>query len=172
MGRAAALASTALRKIHGDPDAKARQFSIRHLTNLGLRPPGKPRLAGAQAGSAPYTAAMRAPFRIRPPGSPSTCAVPDPLPISQALAGHDALARLGRLLHESKRRMAVVAPALPGALSRFIKPGPVDEEGWSLIAANAAVAAKLRHLQPRLEELLAEQGIQPHKVRIKVEQQG
>jgi len=96
--------------------------------------------------------------------------VPEPQPIARALAAHEGLAHLGRMLHESRRRMALIQAALPDALSRFVKPGPVDEEGWSLLAANAAIAAKLRQLQPRLEELLAEQGIQPCKVRIKVQQ--
>ena len=36
-------------------------------------------------------------------------------------------------------------------------------------AANAAVAAKLRQLQPRLEARLQEQGLQPSRVRIKVQ---
>jgi len=119
---------------------------------------------------------MRQLYRPRPPLSSkqlnSKHQVPDPQPIARALAGHEGLARLGRMLHESNRRMAVVLPALPGALSRFVKPGPVDEEGWSLLAANAAVAAKLRQLQPRLEAMLAEQGMQPHRVRIRVQQQG
>lgn len=120
---------------------------------------------------------MRPLFRPLPPSrhrsdGVGTSQVPDPLPIARALAGHEGLARLGRLLHESNRRMAVVLPALPGTLSRFVRPGPVDEEGWSLLAANAAVAAKLRHLQPHLEAMLAEQGIQPHQIRIKVQQQG
>jgi len=67
--------------------------------------------------------------------------------------------------------MEIVAPCLPGALKRFVQPGPVDEEAWTLLAANAAVAAKLRHMQPRLEELLAEQGLLPSRVRVKVQKQ-
>jgi hypothetical protein len=49
-----------------------------------------------------------------------------------------------------------------------VKPGPVDEEGWSLLAANAAVAAKLRQLRPRVEQRLQEAGWAPATVRIKV----
>ncbi|MDM4766343.1 hypothetical protein [Pelomonas sp. SE-A7] len=94
--------------------------------------------------------------------------VPDPLPLARVLEQHSGLARLGFLLQQSQRRMEIVKPALPGALSRHVKAGPVDEEGWTLLAANAAVAAKLRHLQPRLEELLKEQGLQPYAVRVKV----
>jgi hypothetical protein len=113
---------------------------------------------------------MRRPF---PRTQPADAArqVPDPLPIAQALRQHDGLARLGVLIRESNRRMEIIAPALPGALARFVKPGPVDEDGWSLLAANAAVAAKLRHLQPRLEQMLEEQGLRPAKVRVKVQQQ-
>ena len=47
--------------------------------------------------------------------------------------------------------------------------GPVDENGWSLLAANAAVAAKLRQLQPRLEDLLRERGWAVSAIRVKVQ---
>jgi len=97
--------------------------------------------------------------------------VPEPLPLAQALQQHDGLARLGLLLRESNRRMDIIKPALPGALLNFVKPGPIDEDGWTLLAANAAVAAKLRHLQPRLEQMLEELGLRPARVRVKVQQQ-
>jgi broad-specificity NMP kinase len=45
----------------------------------------------------------------------------------------------------------------------------VDEQGWSLLAANAAVAAKLRQLQPRLEDRLRDRGWQVSAIRIKVQ---
>ena len=111
---------------------------------------------------------MRDPLR---PPSRYARQVPDPQPIAQALNGHGGLARLGLLIRESNRRMEIVAPALPGALTRFVKPGPVDEEGWTLLAANAAVAAKLRHLQPRLEQMIEEEGLHPTRVRVKVQSQ-
>ncbi|WP_246448130.1 hypothetical protein [Roseateles oligotrophus] len=116
---------------------------------------------------------MRPSFRPRSsPASQGGRQVPDPMPIANALAQHEGLARLGILLRESNRRMDIIKPALPGALTRFVKPGPVDEDGWTLLAANAAIAAKLRHLQPRLEAMLAEMGMVPAKVRVKVQQQG
>jgi hypothetical protein len=49
-----------------------------------------------------------------------------------------------------------------------VKPGPVDLEGWSLLAANGSVAAKLKQLTPRFEELLREAGWSATTVRIKV----
>ncbi len=73
-------------------------------------------------------------------------------------------------MRESNQRLELIKHCLPGALTRFVQAGPVDEEGWTLLAANAAVAAKLRHLQPRLQILLEEAGLQPFKVRVKVRQ--
>jgi len=94
--------------------------------------------------------------------------VPDALGITQALAQSESLLRLGWLMRESARRLRIVEPALPVPLRRAVQAGPVDEQGWSLLAANAAVAAKLRHFQPRLEMLLAEAGVQPAAVRIRL----
>jgi len=95
--------------------------------------------------------------------------VPDPVPISDALRAHDTLAQLGQRLEASRRRLHLIAPALPGHLLASLQAGPLDEEGWSLLAANAAVAAKLRHLLPRLEALLAQAGC-PGKIRVKLAQ--
>jgi len=49
-----------------------------------------------------------------------------------------------------------------------IQPGPVDEAGWSLLVANAAVAAKLRQCVPRIEDALKKGGWQETVIRIKV----
>ncbi|MFG6447017.1 hypothetical protein ACG0Z6_02035 [Roseateles sp. BYS180W] len=88
--------------------------------------------------------------------------------MAELLQRHDGLARLGALLHASKQRMEIVRPCLPGALTRFVTPGAVDAEGWTLLAANAAIAAKLRHIHPHMELLLREQGMQPWRIRIKL----
>ena len=95
--------------------------------------------------------------------------VPSPTPVAQAMREHEGLIQLGQRLEASRRRLRVIAPALPGALMASVQPGPLDEEGWSLLAANAAVAAKLRHLLPRLEALLAQAGL-PGRIRVKLVQ--
>lgn len=138
------------------PSAKPWQFSI---WRSGPR--------GAEWGE--YTGGMYAPFRPKSRFR-SGQQVPEPLAIAHALQRHEGLARLGALMRESNRRMELIRHCLPGALVRFVQAGPVDEEGWTLLAANAAVAAKLRHLQPRLQLLLEEAGLQPAKVRVKVQQ--
>lgn len=99
--------------------------------------------------------------------------VPDPTPIARALQGHEGLLRLGQLIQASKARYTRVFTNLPGGLdgglAPFVKPGPIDDEAWTLLAANAAVAAKLRHLQPRIESILEEAGLRPAVVRIKLQ---
>lgn len=89
--------------------------------------------------------------------------------LQQALQRSEPLARLGQLLRDSNARFDAILPCLPAALAPHVKPGPVDELGWSLLAANASVAAKLRQLQPRLEEVLRERGWQVSAIRVKVQ---
>jgi hypothetical protein len=99
---------------------------------------------------------------------PPKTSVPLAQPLSEALAANAALARLTERVRESNARYAAVLPDLPTPLRAHVKPGPVDEEGWSLLAANAAVAAKLRQLMPRLQARLREQGWPMTVIRIKV----
>jgi len=89
--------------------------------------------------------------------------------LAQALQRSEPLVRLGQLLRDSAARFDAIRPCLPAALAPHVKPGPVDELGWSLLAANASVAAKLRQLQPRLEAVLKERGWEVSAIRIKVQ---
>jgi len=100
---------------------------------------------------------------------PKPSSVPLAQPLSQALAASTALARLSQRVRESNARYEAVCESIPEPLRGQVKPGPLDEEGWSLLAANAAVAAKLRHLLPRLDATLRAKGWQPTPIRIKVQ---
>ena len=93
---------------------------------------------------------------------------PDALRIEQALRQSEPLARLQSLMRDSNARFDAIRPGLPAGLAPHVKPGPVDDTGWSLLAANASVAAKLRQLVPHLETLLRESGWTVCAVRIKV----
>lgn len=84
---------------------------------------------------------------------------PDPLDFGRAMSQNGMLARLGQQLAASRRHLAVISVALPGAMTRFVHAGTLDDQGWTLVADNAAIAAKLRHLQPQLLRLLQEQGL-------------
>jgi hypothetical protein len=94
---------------------------------------------------------------------------PNALPIGTVLQRSVPLARLQKLLRDSAARFEAIRPHLPAALVAHTKPGPIDELGWSLLASNSSVAAKLRHLQPRLEQILQERGLQTSSIRIKVQ---
>lgn len=94
---------------------------------------------------------------------------PNALRIAQALQQSAPLARLQLLIKDSNARYDAIRACLPTAMVPHVKPGPVDELGWSLLAANASVAAKLRQLQPRLEEVLRDRGWQVAAIRIKVQ---
>jgi hypothetical protein len=94
---------------------------------------------------------------------------PDPLRIEQVLRHSAPLARLRERIDDSKARFEAIRPCLPAALAAHVRPGPVDDTGWSLLAANASVAAKLRQLQPRLEAAVQERGWQVSAIRVKVQ---
>ena len=94
---------------------------------------------------------------------------PNALGIEQALQLSAPLLRLQQLMRDSNARFEAIRPSLPAAMAPHVKPGPVDETGWSLLAANASVAAKLRQMQPRLESILRERGWQVSAIRVRVQ---
>ena len=92
-----------------------------------------------------------------------------PLTMAEALSGSAALGRLGERLRRSRALFAAIAPLIPPGLAAHVQAGPADDEGWSLLCANAAVAAKLRQLAPRFEQHLHEVGLGVTALRIKVQ---
>jgi len=94
---------------------------------------------------------------------------PNALTLEAALLRSAPLAHLQQLMRGSTARFDAIRSDLPAALAAHVRPGPVDDQGWSLLAANASVAAKLRQLQPRLEDRLRERGWQVSSIRIKVQ---
>jgi hypothetical protein len=91
------------------------------------------------------------------------------LGIADALRSSAPLARLGERMRRSNDYLSAVRPAFPAGLAAHIHAGPVDDEGWSLLCANAAVAAKLRQLVPHLEQRLREGGHAVAAIRVKVQ---
>jgi hypothetical protein len=49
-----------------------------------------------------------------------------------------------------------------------VKAGPVDDDGWTLLASNAAAAAKLRQYLPRLSAELLRRGLKPTTVKVRI----
>lgn len=102
--------------------------------------------------------------------NPARPAVPNALPLTEALRLSAPLSDLRRRLKESAECFRAIQPALPPALHPHVQAGPVDDGGWTLLAANASVAAKLKQLKPRLQDhLLAHTG-RERLIRIKIVQ--
>ena len=99
---------------------------------------------------------------------PQAPAVPDALALAEALRKSAPLADLRRRLKNSAICLEAIRPALPVGLQSQVEAGPIDTEGWTLLAANAAVAAKLKQLRPRLEEALILNRCAASIVRIKL----
>lgn len=97
--------------------------------------------------------------RMLPPGAQD---------ISQALAQSEPLAALSQRLRASQARLDALMPLLPPAMRPHVKAGPIDEAGWTLLATNSAVSAKLRQMLPALEAHLRNQGWAGPAVRVKL----
>ncbi len=93
---------------------------------------------------------------------------PGAVPIARALGDSAPLTRLVDRLRQSQARFDTVHPHLPAPLRPHVRPGPLDDRGWTLLAANPAVAAKLRQLLPDVVQGLQAAGWPPVEVRIRV----
>jgi len=89
--------------------------------------------------------------------------------LSGALDRNESLARLMQRLHESRACFDAVAPLLPEPLRQTLRPGPIDEQGWSLLVPNGACAAKLRQMAPSLIERLHAQGHPVAAIRVRIQ---
>jgi hypothetical protein len=94
--------------------------------------------------------------------------VPSPQPLAGAIERNDSLTGLGRRLAESNARFAAIRDVLPPALAEQLQAGPIDDEGWSVLASNAAVAAKLRHWLPRLTQELHSRSFRALPIRVRL----
>lgn len=93
------------------------------------------------------------------------------LALGQALDRSAPLTRLLQQVQASKDCLAAIVPTLPEGLRLQLSAGPLDEGGWTLLAANTAAAAKLRQMLPTLETLLREKALPGIPIRIKVHPQ-
>ncbi len=89
-------------------------------------------------------------------------------PLARAIESSEPLARLAQRMRESQQRFACVRDLLPEPLASQLRPGPVDADGWTLLASNPAAAAKLRQLVPELERRLITGQFAATQIRVKV----
>lgn len=95
--------------------------------------------------------------------------MPDAVPLGQVLDRCEPLLRLQQRLAAANAHMDAVRPLLPPALSRHVRSGPTDQDSWTLLVTNPAVAAKLRQLLPRLEAALKQKGCTARTIKIRVQ---
>ena len=72
--------------------------------------------------------------------------IPAPTPVAQALRDHAALARLGERLEGSRRRLRLIAPALPGPNTdtNIVAAAPPALDPAAPAYAHAGVLARFR----------------------------
>jgi hypothetical protein len=90
------------------------------------------------------------------------------LALADALEQSQPLAKLLERLQQSQARFAAIREHLPDILRDQVRPGPIDDAGWSLLAPSGAVASKLRQLLPELQAVLIAQGWPETPIRIRV----
>ena len=93
-------------------------------------------------------------------------------PVGHALRSSDTLASLLARLAQSQARFVVAAAALPPELAAVVRPGPLDDQAWRLLADHAAAAAKLRQCLPAIEAALSANGWPAPPVKVKVRPRG
>jgi len=106
------------------------------------------------------------------PARPAPAPAPTTLPIARSLGAAGPLASLLERVRASQARLDAVRGMVPAMLRPHLGAGPLDETGWTLMAANAAVAAKLMHVLPLIQEGLAEQGWEALPIRVRVKGAG
>jgi len=126
-----------------------------------MAPPGPPK-PNDRAGARP-------PRSFLAPLPHQASVAPLARPLADSLARDDTLAGLLARVRASQARLDALADVLPGLLRQHLRAGPLDDDGWTILAANSAVASKLRHLLPTLAETLVAKGWQATSIRVKVQ---
>jgi hypothetical protein len=90
-------------------------------------------------------------------------------PITEALGTHHVLGQLLARVRQSQARFETIQPTLPRSLRPHVRPGVLDDESWHLMAANAAVAAKLKQCLPLISQVLRDAGWPTLTLKIKIQ---
>ena len=79
-----------------------------------------------------------------------------------------SLAHLSAMALDTQNRLQAIAPLLPASLRAHIQSGGVEDDVWCLLAANSAIAAKLKQTLPALCAHLRSKGWNVNIIRVKV----
>ena len=93
---------------------------------------------------------------------------PGTVSLAEALQGNPSLGALLGRWREAQQCMHVAAPILGPDLSASMRPGPVQDGQWTLLAASGGAAAKSRQLLPRITQAVQALGLGVQTVRVRV----
>jgi hypothetical protein len=99
---------------------------------------------------------------------PDRPSAPGTLPLGQALDHNTTLATLLQRVQAGRARYDALHGVLPAELLAAARPGPLLDDGWTLLADGPTAAAKLRQWLPRIVLRLQEAGHPDVPVRVKV----
>ncbi len=101
--------------------------------------------------------------RSSPPAGPAR-----PQPLAELLGRTDALAALRAGVEQIAALERDLAQLLPDYLAKSVEPGFIKEGALTIFAAHSALAARLRHLEPRLVADLQQRGWNVRTLAVKV----
>jgi len=88
--------------------------------------------------------------------------------LEQVVDSAPSLAHLSAMARDTQNRLRAITPLLPVSLRPHIQSGGVENDVWCLLAANSAVAAKLKQTLPALSAHLRSKGWNVKTIRVKV----
>ena len=88
--------------------------------------------------------------------------------LEQVVNTAPSLAQLSAMARDSQNRLKSIMPLLPSSLRAHIQSGGVEDDVWCLLAANSAIAAKLKQTLPALCAHLRSKGWNVNTIRVKV----
>ncbi len=91
--------------------------------------------------------------------------------IVAAAASAPNLAKLVEAAQRSSKLLTALIVHLPPNIRSLVQAGPLDDTTWCLIAANNAVAAKLRQVLPTLLQAAQQRDVAIAQIRVKVSSQ-
>ena len=94
-----------------------------------------------------------------PRSSVKPAATTGTLALGEALGRSEPLGNLLQRLQASRARFDAIAALLPEPLRAEVRPGPLDDAGWSLLVSGGAAASKLRQMAPQLDAELRPPGL-------------
>lgn len=84
------------------------------------------------------------------------------------MARSPVLARLMQRAHDASDALEIVAQVLPGHMMERVRSGPITDTEWHLLVDSQAIANKLRHWAPDLQDRLQRNGQPARQLVIKV----